>query len=177
MIKFIRDVLFLIVFFLLLCALWGDDLQIKNTVYKNVEILTVTDKTVTITHDEGAVKLEVKDLPEKWKQYIIDHKDEFKVKPDIITDIKEYREVKDGSTYKEPPLPTKPKAAPIKDNEQVLNLKENVKRLENEIKTLKKKLSNTSNSLDKENINSEIKDNEWFLLVVRKRLEILTKNN
>jgi hypothetical protein len=175
--NFIKDLITLILFFWLLSALWGEDLRVGKRVYKNFEILTIADKWVNIVYDGGAARLEIKDLPGIWKQYIVDHKAELSVQPDSIKGIKEYREVKDGATYKEPDPIIKPIEPTKVFNIQDLWLKKELEGYERDYKTLKDKLSNEKNKLEKLNIKDQMKDLELYIAQVKKQIEILNKNN
>ena len=167
--EFIKNAVVLTLFFLLMSALWGEDLVAGKNPYKDFEILTVSPKTITITYTDGAAELEIKDLPGVWKQYLLDHKGEFKVKPDYIKDIKEHKEVNDGATYAPPP---KPKLAPEEPNDQIIDLIKNKELLENETRSLKEKYASSSDSLGREEILFNIQKKRWFLSVVNKRIAI-----
>lgn len=173
--EFIRNIIILTAFFLLLSCLYGEDLTVEKKVYKDFEFLTVSEKTVTITYEGGGAELEIKDLPGKWKQYLVDHKDELSVKPDLIKDIKEHVEVIRGTSYTESRHIVKFKEPEKPVNSQILWLRNELDDYEREMKRFKDKLKDTHNELKRWEIKDQIKDLEFCIAQVKKQIEILNK--
>lgn len=173
--EFIRNIVVLTAFFFLLSALFGEDITVGKKTYKDFEFLTITDKIVTITYDGGAVELNIKDLPGKWQQYIVDHKAELSVKPDLIKDVKEHKEVNRGATYIEPPPVIKFKEPEKPVNVQVLWLKNELDDYERRMKQYKETLTNTKNPLDRWILKDRMKDLELSIAQVKKQIEILNR--
>lgn len=115
------------------------DLTTKDgKVYKDYEIISVTDKSVKIAHEDGAADIDIPDLPDDVKSSIADKAKAYK--PPVAR-AKQPDKIIQGPTLVTP-TPAKAEAAALntEDEQRIATIKEKIKSYDEKIKDLKKEL-------------------------------------
>jgi hypothetical protein len=128
--------LIVIVIAVIAIGIHAADLTTKaGKVYKDYEIISVTDKSVKIAHEDGAADVDIPDLPDDVKAAIADKTKAYK--PPVIT----AKAPAEGKIIQGPTLTTPAPAAKPEVTEETTpdkELPESVKERNKEIATLKK---------------------------------------